>query len=693
MRVKKIIFLLSLSIILPLVSSAQNLFNNPESVAYDSLHYRYLVSNIGNGAIIQVDSMGVQDYFKTGLGQCYGNCVVGDTFFVSVNETHLLGINLTTEEIIIEMTFTGVSNNFDGMTYGHDGYLYVVDTGGKIYKVNIADQTYTIFVNSGLANYTQDIIYDLSHNRLLAIGYTYHAPIQAISLEDSSVSDVVVTTAGYYDGITIDPYFNVYLAAYLGDGGVYRYDSTFTNPPDLISTPHNDPAGLDYNHIDDVLAVPNFTGSTVDFIPMFVPVFSIDGCFLIDNGNGDGRADPGETCQLFVALNNSVFGEPATNVTGELLCSDPAVEITNNNGTFGDIQPGVSSMNSLNPYIFSVSECEPHFTDFTVIVTCDQVTQVLSFDLELSRPDVLLVDDDGGDDHEQYYLTSFGLLDMFVDVWDESETTISAEELLKYGAVIWQIANERATLTAAEQSSLQGFLDGGGNLLITSTNLGADVGGTGFYTDYLHAEFTDDTVSSVVTVFGTEECPFTDPAYSLFFVGGTGAGNFQSLDAIEPVGGAGIAFTYNNANMDGAGIFYDDEYKLVYLAFPLETVTGLSGSVPREIVISDILNWFECLAAGSIYENAQPVEFRLNSCYPNPFNSSTEIEYELPLKSNVSLTIYDVLGRKVSTLVEGVLPAGFHEIVWDADMMPSGIYFCHFKSDDNNDIIKMVLMK
>ncbi|MCU0454440.1 MAG: cohesin domain-containing protein [Bacteroidetes bacterium] len=72
---------------------------------------------------------------------------------------------------------------------------------------------------------------------------------------------------------------------------------------------------------------------------------------------------------------------------------------------------------------------------------------------------------------------------------------------------------------------------------------------------------------------------------------------------------------------------------------------------------------------------AVPSEFEVAQNYPNPFNPSTVIRFGLPTESRVSVTIYDQLGREVSTLVNGLLGAGMHEARWDASGMASGLYF------------------
>lgn len=69
-----------------------------------------------------------------------------------------------------------------------------------------------------------------------------------------------------------------------------------------------------------------------------------------------------------------------------------------------------------------------------------------------------------------------------------------------------------------------------------------------------------------------------------------------------------------------------------------------------------------------------PSAFVLHPAYPNPFNPSTTVRFEVPASGFVSVRVYDVLGKEVATLVEGEINAGTHERIFDADGLPSGIY-------------------
>ncbi|MCX7877293.1 MAG: T9SS type A sorting domain-containing protein [Ignavibacteria bacterium] len=89
-----------------------------------------------------------------------------------------------------------------------------------------------------------------------------------------------------------------------------------------------------------------------------------------------------------------------------------------------------------------------------------------------------------------------------------------------------------------------------------------------------------------------------------------------------------------------------------------------------------------------------PDEFRLHQNYPNPFNNTTKIKYELPYDSEISIIIYDLLGRTITSLIKNQFTkAGIYEITWNASELPSGVYIYCLKTKDVTDFKKMVLVK
>jgi Secretion system C-terminal sorting domain len=97
--------------------------------------------------------------------------------------------------------------------------------------------------------------------------------------------------------------------------------------------------------------------------------------------------------------------------------------------------------------------------------------------------------------------------------------------------------------------------------------------------------------------------------------------------------------------------------------------------------------------------NEIPRNFSLSQNYPNPFNPVTKIKFDIPLDSrlrgndNVTLRIYDILGREVAVLINEELKPGTYEVEWDASTYPSGVYFYKLITQNYSETRKMVLLK
>ena len=93
------------------------------------------------------------------------------------------------------------------------------------------------------------------------------------------------------------------------------------------------------------------------------------------------------------------------------------------------------------------------------------------------------------------------------------------------------------------------------------------------------------------------------------------------------------------------------------------------------------------------YESGIPSKYFLGQNFPNPFNPSTEIQFSLPRKSRVTLTIFDLLGREVATLVSEELSAGSYSTRWDAVGHPSGVYLYRLQSAEFVETKKLLLLR
>ena len=94
-----------------------------------------------------------------------------------------------------------------------------------------------------------------------------------------------------------------------------------------------------------------------------------------------------------------------------------------------------------------------------------------------------------------------------------------------------------------------------------------------------------------------------------------------------------------------------------------------------------------------------PESFELSQNYPNPFNPSTTIRYALPTESKVTIKIYNMLGQEVRTLINDVVSSGYHEVVFNAANLSSGVYLYNIKaistlgSKEYSNTKKLILLK
>ena len=97
-------------------------------------------------------------------------------------------------------------------------------------------------------------------------------------------------------------------------------------------------------------------------------------------------------------------------------------------------------------------------------------------------------------------------------------------------------------------------------------------------------------------------------------------------------------------------------------------------------------------------KNPVPEKFELVNLYPNPFNPTLTIQYNLDSKQNVSIDIYNILGQKVKRLLSQEIPLGYHSINWNGTNdsglpLGSGIYFVKISTNDESYIRKVTLLK
>jgi sugar lactone lactonase YvrE len=254
----------ALIIISPPPAGAQDLLNYPESVVFDTLNNRYLVSNWFTGNLVEIDEEGRQNNFLTGQRCFAGVCIVDSNVYVACKSLGVRGFNLFTGDMIMDLQVPGTSllNDIAADTSGN---LYLSDPQvHKIIKVRISDQEVSTFVEDGIL-VPNGMIHDAQNNRMILVSARNNSPIQAIDLADSSVSVIRYTSYDILDGITRDSEGYYYVSSW-GTSSVYRFDQDFEGTPVIISTHEEQPADISFNFRDNILAVPIFYNHYVDFV-------------------------------------------------------------------------------------------------------------------------------------------------------------------------------------------------------------------------------------------------------------------------------------------------------------------------------------------------------------------------------------------------------------------------------------------
>ena len=164
--------------------------------------------------------------------------------------------------------------------------------------------------------------------------------------------------------------------------------------------------------------------------------------------------------------------------------------------------------------------------------------------------------------------------------------------------------------------------------------------------------------------------------------------SFQEIQACHYIPNAGICLA-------AIPKYYYDQEENQCMEF---TWGGCGGLVPFE-TLEDCES--SCINDGQELSNdifQHPAKYKLKNCYPNPFNPITTLRYDLPENAMVSITIYDMMGRSIRSLVNSQQTAGYRSIRWNAtnnagQPVPAGLYLYMIEAGQFRQVKKMVLLK
>jgi hypothetical protein len=320
---------------------------------------------------------------------------------------------------------------------------------------------------------------------------------------------------------------------------------------------------------------------------------------------------------------------------------------------------------------------------------------------------ILLVNDAlPANDYGNYYTTCMDTTGVIYGYWDNRKANVLSA-LNHFNVLIWFTGDDSlTTLTQAERDSLSAFLDRGGNLLLSSKNLGQNVSDTAvFYNSYLKADFDVATVAvSYINSIGQTALPISHGLADTLGILLTGtAGNYRSMDRIFPLTGAESVFNFRTIGGSSVIRCSTSVYKAVLSSVPLEAVgANTPGKLSRTEFIARVLRWFGVPAFYKVEGEPEALAYGklaiLNQARPNPFTTSTSISYILPNASRVALKVYNILGQEIASLYDGDQTAGMHEASWNGldhsgRKVSNGVYLYRLTAGSQSLTKKMVKIR
>jgi hypothetical protein len=203
-----------------------------------------------------------------------------------------------------------------------------------------------------------------------------------------------------------------------------------------------------------------------------------------------------------------------------------------------------------------------------------------------------------------------------------------------------------------------------------------------------------DIVNIIQTILDNNLSKGDDPTY----IDVSYNNNYITINSDGKIAGVQVEYTgtfnYNKSYLpEDWNVFHNDNTILIYSMSGTELIDNklfdFNGEIELLSAIGSGWNGVEIQAGITLI----PLEYALHPAYPNPFNPVTNISYALPLESDITLNVYDVEGRKITTLTEGIRTAGAHSVEWNAEGFPSGVYFVKLDAGEFTQTQKLMLVK
>lgn len=322
--------------------------------------------------------------------------------------------------------------------------------------------------------------------------------------------------------------------------------------------------------------------------------------------------------------------------------------------------------------------------------------------------DLLVVDDDGNEDYEEYILQELDALNMEFGIVPSELALPNSGNLNTFGILIWNTGITEPGINTDEMNLLKDLLNNGGKLFLNGLDISYQMADpsspyyttetAAFFSDYLHSTYILRQHTATITL-GIPGDPITNDITTLRLTGGTGANTINPsqdrfanrIEAGDVSASNILHFWLKPEEHPAIKSFHGTDGRIVFTTFGFETI---SEQDVRLAFASKIIEWLEISTdIREIKLPGVPVSFELSQNYPNPFNPSTLIRFSIPETVPVSIKIYDLVGSEISTLVNQTMQPGTYELTFDAGNLASGVYIFRMIAGEYSFAKKMSVLK
>jgi hypothetical protein len=389
-------------------------------------------------------------------------------------------------------------------------------------------------------------------------------------------------------------------------------------------------------------------------IQAHAPVMEMGTIAVNDSaGNNNGKWDAGETVMLKVQFKNSGTSN-LVNGAGKLIKNSPFVTLNTDSIVYGSIPPGGSVIKQYSA-TSSLGTIPGHLAQFFYKMTCSSRPAVTdTFNVVIGLNTFIIGTGTTSSTHPYYTSYSDSRQNILYTASELTASGMTASFITKIGFNV--ITNGGTAMNGfsvkmqnTTATTISGFTSTGWSTLYSGTY---SVPGTGWQDIQLSAPFYWNGTSSLLIeiCYDNSSSGTSSPVYA------STISNVNRVGYSSSVSGCSISTVYSRT--------YRPNIKIT------------TGTVDNIKTVNQI-----------------PSVYSLSQNYPNPFNPVTSINFALPKQAFVSLKIYDILGREITTLVNEVKNPGYYIVDFDASNFGSGVYFYKIISNDFTDIKRMILIK